>query len=193
MKKLKALFIGAAAVLLAPFAQAQATTYDIDVPGMHASINFKVNHLGFSWLVGRFDKFEGYYVHDPKNPANEKVQVTIDTRSINSNHAERDRHLRSDDFLNVRRYPEAKFVSTSVVNQADGSKLIKGNFTLNGVTQPLEIVATKIGEGTDPWGGYRSGFEGSTEFKMKDFNFKRDLGPGSATVYLNLHIEGIKR
>lgn len=193
MKKLKSLFIGAAAFLMAPIALANATTYDIDVPGMHASINFKVNHLGFSWLAGRFDKFEGFYIHDAQNPANEKVEVTIDTRSINSNHAERDRHLRSDDFLNVNKHPQAKFISTSVSDQADGTKLIKGNFTLNGITKPLEIVASKIGEGTDPWGGYRSGFEGKTEFKMKDYNFKRDLGPSSATVYLELHIEGIKR
>lgn len=193
MKKLQTLFAAAALALVMPFAHANPTTYDIDIPGMHASINFKVNHLGYSWLVGRFDKFEGYYVHDTKNPANEKVEVKIDTRSVNSNHAERDRHLRSDDFLNVGKHPEAKFVSTSVTNQADGSKLIKGNLTLNGITKPIEIHANKMGEGADPWGGYRSGFEGSTEFKMKDFGFKMDLGPASATVYLDLHIEGIKR
>lgn len=193
MKTLNTWLVGLSLAVVLPFAQAKPTTYDIDVPGMHASINFKVNHLGYSWLVGRFDKFEGHFVHDAANPANEKVEVKIDTRSVNSNHAERDKHLRSDDFLNVAKHPQAKFVSTSVTNQADGSKLIKGDFTLNGVTKPIEIVAKKIGEGKDPWGGYRAGFEGSTAFKMKDYGFKMDLGPASAEVYLDLHIEGVRR
>lgn len=189
MKALQSLLIGVSLAFSAGLAHAKPVTYDIDIPGMHASINFKVSHLGFSWLVGRFDKFEGHFVHDAQNPKNEKVEVTIDTRSINSNHAERDKHLRSDDFLNVDKHPQAKFVSTSITNQKDGTKLIKGDFTLNGVTKPIEIVASKIGEGEDPWGGYRSGFEGSTQIEMKDYNFKMDFG----TVYLDLHVEGIRR
>ena len=55
------------------------------------------------------------------------------------------------------------------------------------------IKAQKIGEGKDPWGGYRSGFSGTTEFKLKDFNIKKDLGPASAVVHLDLHIEGIRK
>jgi polyisoprenoid-binding protein YceI len=193
MTKLKSLVVATAMFAVSPWTLANPTTYDIDIPGMHASINFKVNHLGFSWLTGRFDRFEGYFIHDETNAANEKMVVRIDTRSVNSNHDERDDHLRSDDFLNVEQYPQAEFVSTSVTNQPDGTKLIKGNFTLNGVTKPIEIVANKIGEGADPWGGYRAGFEGRAEFKMADFNFKMDLGPTSSTVYLDLHVEGIKR
>lgn len=193
MKKLQSLFAGLALALTLPLVQAKPVTYDIDIPGMHASINFKVNHLGYSWLLGRFDKFDGYFIHDAKNPANEKVEVNIDTRSLNSNHAERDKHLRGDDFLNVGKYPQAKFVSTSVTNKKDGTKVIKGDFTLNGVTKEIEIVGNKIGEGKDPWGGYRAGFEGTTAIKMKDFNIKMDLGPASATVYLDLHIEGVRR
>lgn len=189
MKKLQLLFAGAALALAANIAQAKPVTYDIDVPGMHASINFKASHLGFSWLLGRFDKFEGYFIQDDENPANEKVEVTIDTRSLNSNHAERDKHLRSADFVNAAKHPEAKFVSTKVTNNADGTKTIAGKFTLNGVTKDIEILAKKIGEGEDPWGGYRSGFEGTTQIEMKDFNFKMDFG----TVQLDLHVEGIRR
>lgn len=193
MKALKSLLAGLSLALVFPLAQAKPVTYDFDMEGMHASINFKVQHLGYSWLVGRFDKFDGHFVHDAKNPKSEKVEVTIDTRSVNSNHAERDKHLRSDDFLNVGEHPQAKFVSTSVTNQKDGTKLIKGDFTLNGVTKEIEIVANKIGEGDDPWGGYRAGFEGTTEITMKDFGFKMDLGPASAKAYLDLHVEGIRR
>jgi polyisoprenoid-binding protein YceI len=171
---------------------ATPVAYQVDTPGMHASINFKVKHLGFSWLTGRFNSFSGQYVYDADNVSNSKVEVSIETSSVNSNHAERDKHLRSADFLNVKKHPIAKFVSTSVEGD-DNAMIIIGNFTLNGVTKPLKIKAQKIGEGEDPWGGYRSGFMGTTEFKMKDFNIQKDLGPASATVYLDLHIEGTRK
>lgn len=171
---------------------AAPVNYVIDTKGAHASINFKVSHLGYSWLTGRFNDFSGDYVYDSENIANSKINVTIDTASVSSNHAERDKHLRSDDFLNVKKHPKASFKSTSISGSGD-NLTIKGDFTLNGVTKPITIAGKKIGEGKDPWGGYRSGFMGTAEFKMKDYNIKKDLGPASATVYLDLHIEGIKK
>ena len=61
------------------------------------------------------------------------------------------------------------------------------------MTKPLQIEVTKLGEGEDPWGGYRSGFTGTTEFKMKDFGIPKDLGPAAETVYLELHVEGVRQ
>jgi polyisoprenoid-binding protein YceI len=177
---------------LASMAQAAPVHYEIDTAGMHASINFKIQHLGYSWLTGRFEKFSGHYVYDPENIQNSQVQVMIDTNSVNSNHAERDKHLRSADFLNVKKYPEAKFVSSSI-SGSNENMTVKGQFTLNGVTKDVVIKAHKVGEGKDPWGGYRSGFEGSTEIKLADYNITKDLGPASAAVLLELHIEGIKK
>jgi polyisoprenoid-binding protein YceI len=145
-----------------------------------------------SCLTGRFNKFDGSFVYDSENLANSKINMTIDTASVNSNHAERDKHLRDKDFLNVKKHPKATFESTSI-SGTDANMEVKGNFTLNGVTKPIVIKAEKIGEGKDPWGGYRSGFAGTTEFKLKDFKIKKDLGPASAVVYLDLHIEGIKK
>ncbi|QKI88123.1 YceI family protein [Thiomicrorhabdus xiamenensis] len=180
------------ALLAAPVHSAQAAEYQIDTQGMHAAIQFKIKHLGYSWLNGRFEKFSGNYSYDSSKPGQSKVQVTIDTTSLNSNHAERDKHLRSKDFLNVSKYPQAKFVSTNV--QAKGDKLtITGDFTLNGVTKPLTIDAHKIGEGKDPWGGYRSGFSGTTSFKMADYGITYDLGPASTEVFLTLDIEGVRK
>ena len=91
---------------------ANAADYVIDSKGAHASINFKIQHLGYSWLTGRFNDFKGNFSYDDKAPSAAKIMVTIDTGSIDSNHAERDKHLKSDDFLNVDDFPEAKFVST---------------------------------------------------------------------------------
>ncbi len=170
-----------------------AADYVIDDKGAHASINFKVSHLGFSWLQGRFNTFDGQFSFDEANPAASQVSVNISTKSVDSNHAERDKHLRSDDFLDVSKYPAAKFESTAFNMKDDGSAVMTGNFTLHGVTKSIEIAVTKLGEGDDPWGGYRTGFTGTTEFKMKDFGISKDLGPASEMVYLELHVEGVRQ
>ena len=171
----------------------QAADYVIDTKGAHASINFSVNHLGYSWLKGRFNQFEGVFSYDEANPSASKVSVTIDTRSVDSNHAERDKHIRNDDFLDVDEYPTARFESTSFSLNDDGTGQLQGNFTLRGITKPITIDVTKIGEGKDPWGGYRAGFSGTAEFKMKDFGIPKYLGPASETVYLNLNVEGVRQ
>ncbi len=170
-----------------------ADDYVIDTKGAHASIKFRVQHLGYSWLYGRFNDFSGNFSYDEKQPDKSSVEVTIKTSSVDSNHAERDKHLRSDDFLNVAKYPEAKFISTGYTQDKDGNGVLKGNLTLNGVTKPLEIEVEFIGAGDDPWGGYRVGFEGTTRFAMADFGIVKDLGPKSKDVEMMLSVEGIKQ
>lgn len=171
-----------------------ADNYTIDTKGGHASINFSIKHLGYSVLTGRFDTFGGDFSYDPAKPEASTINVTIDTNSVNSNHAERDKHLRSKDFLNVDKYPKATFVSKKVVPGADKESFdLVGDFTLNGVTKSITIAAKKVGEGKDPWGGYRAGFEGATELKLKDFNIVFPLGPASETVKLSLNVEGVKK
>jgi polyisoprenoid-binding protein YceI len=168
-------------------------TYTIDVEGQHAFIDFRIKHLGYSWLLGRFNDFSGEFVVDRENPANSRVEVEIDTASVDTNHAERDKHLRNENFLNVDAYPKARFVSTAVEPTGDGKGVIKGDLTLNGVTKPIEIAVEEIGHGPDPWGGYRAGFLGTTTLKLADFAIDYDLGPASRTVELTLSIEGVRR
>lgn len=185
----------AALMLALPLAAgtASAADYVIDMKGAHASINFRVKHLGFSWLVGRFDKFSGTFAFDDKNPDASKVKVEIDTTSVNSNHAERDKHLRSEDFLDVAKFPTATFESTSVKASGPDKATITGKLTLRGVTKDVTIEATRIGGGEDPWGGYRDGFEGTTKFALADFGVPKDLGPASKEVELTLHVEGVRQ
>ncbi len=188
-KSLAALTLGAA--LFA--GQALAADYAIDKPGQHAFINFKISHLGYSWLYGTFKDFDGSFSFDAANPEASKVNVTINTASLDSNHTERDKHLRSADFLNVDKHPQASFVSTAVKSTGEGTADITGDLTLNGVTKPVVIQARLLGEGQDPWGGYRAGFEGSTRIALKDFGITKDLGPASQEVELILSVEGIRQ
>lgn len=181
------------AASLALSAQAAAADYDIDTKGAHASIGFRIKHLGYSWLTGRFDTFSGTFSFDDKAPDKSAVKVEIDTASINSNHAERDKHLRSPDFLDVAKFPKATFVSKSIAPKGDGKAAIVGDLTLRGVTKEVTIDAETIGGGADPWGGTRQGFSGSTTLTLADFGVPKDLGPASKTVELMLNIEGVRK
>ncbi|MEL4014497.1 YceI family protein [Dryocola clanedunensis] len=182
----------AAGALMFTTGSAVAADYKIDKQGQHAFVNFRIQHLGYSWLYGTFRDFDGTFTFDEKNPAADKVSVTINTTSVDTNHAERDKHLRSAEFLNVSKFPQATFVSTGV--KKDGEDLdIAGNLTLNGVTKPVTLEAKLIGQGNDPWGGVRAGFEAETKIKLKDFNITTDLGPASQEVDLIISVEGVRQ
>ncbi|MEN8669950.1 MULTISPECIES: YceI family protein [unclassified Ketobacter] len=180
------------ALLTSGMAQA-AETYKMDTEGSHAFIQFKIQHLGFSWLLGRFNTFDGEFVLDQKNIENSKVKVTIDVASVDSNHGERDKHLRGKDFFEVAKYPEATFVSTRVEKTGERTAKITGDFTLKGVTKPVTLDAEYIGGGKDPWGGYRQGFEATTQLKLKDFGIDYNLGPASEVVDIYISVEGIRQ
>jgi polyisoprenoid-binding protein YceI len=177
--------------MLAPIAN--AADYVIDTKGAHAFINFKIKHLGYSWLTGRFDDFKGDFTYDENNVSASKVSVVVDTTSFNSNHAERDKHIRSDDFLDTNKFGTATFESTSFKDLGNNEIEVKGSLTLHGVTKEITIDAEKIGEGKDPWGGYRAGFSGTTRVGLKEFGMQEILGPQSTHVELELHIEGIRQ
>ena len=194
MNLMKKTGIAAAALLLSSMAFAEpAGTYQFDKKGAHQFVMFKISHLGYSWLYGRFNDFNGTFTVDAENPENSKVEATIQTASVDSNHAERDKHLRSDDFLDVDKYPTATFKSTSIEQTGNDTAKITGDFTLHGVTKPVTLDAKMIGYGDDPWGGYRMGLEASTSLRLADFGITKDLGPASETVDIIISVEGIKK
>ncbi|MEA2078426.1 MAG: YceI family protein [Pseudomonadota bacterium] len=171
----------------------QAADYVIDTEKAHAFIQFRIKHLGYSWLLGRFNDFDGTFSYDEANPAASRVEVTIRTASIDSNHAERDKHLRGKEFLEVDKFPEATFVSTGFTQNDDKTAVLSGNLTLHGVTRPVSIAVKQIGHGPDPWGGKRRGFEATTRLKLADYNIDFDLGPAAREVELFLSVEGIEQ
>ncbi len=191
--KFASLTFAAIASALALASPVAAENYVLDIKGQHAFIDFRIKHLGYSWLLGRFDKFNGNFSFDDKNPAASKVKVDIDTTSLNTNHAERDKHLRSPDFLDTAKFPTATFESTEVKSTGEGKAQIVGKLTLHGVTKDVTIDAERIGGGADPWGGFRQGFTGKTKIALNDFGIMKDLGPASKEVELTLNVEGVKQ
>jgi polyisoprenoid-binding protein YceI len=172
--------------------QSMAADYVIDKEGQHAFVNFEIGHLGYSYIYGTFKDFDGSFSFDDKNPEASKIKVTLNTASVDTNHAERDKHIKSADFLNVSKNPTATFESTSIKSTGQGTADVTGNLTLNGVTKPVVIQAKFVGQGDDPWGGYRAGFTGATTIKLKDFDIQKDLGPASQEAQLIISVEGVR-
>ena len=174
---------------------AVAEDYVIDTKGAHAFIQFRVKHLGYSWLYGRFNTFSGQFNYDESDATANKISVEVDTTSLDSNHAERDKHLRSADFLDVDQFPTASFESTGYVATGNNTADLTGNLTLHGVTKEVTVNVEHIGGGDDPWGGYRQGFFGSTTIKPNDYGIDMvgQLGEAAGTVELMLSVEGIRQ
>jgi polyisoprenoid-binding protein YceI len=172
-----------------------ATEYEIDTKGAHAFIEFKIKHLGYSWLLGRFNRFKGNFSYDAKRPETNKTSISIDMASLDSNHGERDKHLRSKRFFDVETYPVTTFVSTAWEQNDDGSAVLKGKLTLRGISKDIEIAVTDVGNGPDPWGGYRRGFEGNAVLHLSDWNMKeaKILGAAAEDIRVYLSIEGIRK
>ncbi|MBV2143514.1 YceI family protein [Falsochrobactrum sp. TDYN1] len=188
---MKRLVLAALAGLALSTSALAADTYVIDTEGAHASINFTAPHLGFSYIVGRFNTFEGQFIIDEANPANSSIEVKVNTKSIDTNMAARDNHLRAGDFLNADKFPEATFKSTSITVNGDKEATVAGDFTIRGVTFPVKIDAEMVGSGTDPWGKERMGFQGETSIKLSDFGVTGDFA--DLEVNLDLHVEGVKQ
>ncbi len=183
------LFVGLfISLFFSPFSFA-ADKYQIDVKGAHAFVQFRVKHLGYSWLYGHFDRFDGTFSYDPKDDSKNTVSVTVDVTSLDSNHAERDKHLRAKKYLNTDKFSKASFQSTSYQTVSENKAVLKGNLTLMGVTKEITLDVDVIGGGDDPWGGYRQGFEGTATISAKDFGMKANVGE----VELIWSVEGIKQ
>ena len=169
---------------------ALAADYDIDPA--HSFIQFRIQHLGYSILLGRFNTLAGNFSFDPEKPGDLVINIDVAPSSIDTNHAERDKHLRSTDFLDVEEFPVASFRSTGFTGSAR-SGVLTGDLTIHGVTNSVSIEVDVIAEGPDPWGGYRSGAMGKLRIKRSDYGIGYDLGPTSDWMDLELFVEGIKK
>ena len=183
-----------AALALVPLSQAQAADYQIDTEGQHAFVQFKISHLGFSYILGSFEEFDGQFAYDPEDLDASSAEIEVQVDSLTSNHAERDRHILSEDFLNAGEFPTATFSSTGFESTGENEGVLTGDLTLHGETQEIEMPVTLMGEGDDPWGNYRAGFEGSTTLTLGDYGIDMNDFPESMhELDLYVTFEGIRQ
>lgn len=133
----------------------------------HTSIEFSVKHLGIATVKGRFKKFSAVAEVGEKGDLR-KVEATIDANSIDTGVDQRDDHLRSPDFLDVARFPEIKFVSSGIRQDAAES-VITGDLTLHGVTRPVTFKLEQENPLKDPWGNTRIASTASGKLNRKDW------------------------
>jgi len=196
MKRIIASVSAIIALALPAFAFASTWTIDPD----HSNIGFKVRHLMVSNVKGSFDKHTGTVEINDKDITKSKVEVTIDTNSINTNVQKRDDHLRSADFFDVAKFPTMTFVSKKVAKAGKDKLKVTGDLTLHGVTKQvvLDVEGPSV-ESKDPMGAIRRGATASTKINRKDFGlvWNKALETGGVAVgeevTITLEIEMIKK
>ncbi|EUJ29715.1 hypothetical protein MFLO_11000 [Listeria floridensis FSL S10-1187] len=165
----------------------------------HSSIEFQVKHMMVSKVKGNFTNFSADIEMDPENLQDAKINFTVDAASIDTHQAQRDGHLKSEDFFNVEKYPNITFAATEIVPDGDDEYEIKGDLTIRDVTKPVSFHVAYEGTGKDPnSGNLVAGFEGRGKFNRKDFglNYNAALETGGVLigdeVKLNIQIEASK-
>ncbi|WHT17462.1 YceI family protein [Crossiella sp. CA-258035] len=143
-------------------------TGDYAIDAAHSRVGFVARHAMVTKVRGAFNEFDGRIKIDGDNPANSSVAVTINAASIDTRNAQRDEHLRGSDFLELEKFPEIRFVSTSVAQDGEDFALT-GDLTIKDVTRSVTIEFTFEGTAKDPFGNTRAGFEGTTTISRKDF------------------------
>jgi polyisoprenoid-binding protein YceI len=174
----------------APTSPTAAEKYIVDVT--HSAALFQVRHFGVSFVSGRFTDISGTIDLDRENLSNSSVEIVIRTASVNTDHEERDTHLRNADFFDVQKYPTMRFKSSKIKKITDTVGEVTGSFTLHGVTQTITLNVTFLGEFDVPWGQHRAGFETSFTIKRSDYGMDKLLGPAGDTIQVTLFVEAMR-
>ena len=185
MKKIK---LVVAIVLLTASVMVAQTKWIFD--RAHTKIGFSVTHMVINEVEGYFKDFNGTVVTNSDNFINAKIKFTVNVNSINTDNSQRDKHLKSDDFFNAKKFPKMIFVSKSLKKIKGKKYKMKGNLTIRDITKEVELDVKFNGIIKDPWGNVRAGFSLEGEINRFDFNLKwsKLLETGSLIVGKNVTI-----
>lgn len=162
-------------------ATATARTFAIDTS--HSEVTFQVRHL-LTKVRGRFSEFSGTIEFDASNPVNSKVDVAIQSASIDTSEPKRDGHLKSDDFFAAETFPTLTFVSVAITPKGGNDYDVEGDLTIRDVTKRVVLPVTHLGTAKDPWGNEKLAFEAETTINRKDYglNWNAALETGGFLV-----------
>jgi polyisoprenoid-binding protein YceI len=187
-----------AATIIAQRSAHAADTYRIDP--RHTSIVFSIGHAGLSYTYGMFLKVTGGYVIDKDNPANSRFRLDIQTNSLFTNDAERDKHLRSADFFDAEQFPTITFdsISCSAPKQTPEGAIeieLTGKLTMHGVSKEIKFPVQMLAEGAGPQGDHRTGFFCQLDLKRSDFGMKGLLDKNIVgdAVSVTISFEGVRQ
>jgi polyisoprenoid-binding protein YceI len=135
----------------------------------HTRIGFVARHAMVTKVRGAFNDFTGSAYLDGANPSRSSAELTIQAASIDTRNADRDGHLRSNDFLQMDKYPEITFRTSEITWTGEDAFDVTGDLTIKGTTRRVTVPFTFEGQATDPFGNVRVGFEGQTTINRQDF------------------------
>jgi polyisoprenoid-binding protein YceI len=173
-------------------------TGDYKIDAAHSRVGFVARHAMVTKVRGSFNEFTGTGYFDAEDPSRSHLELTIQAASIDTRNADRDAHLRGNDFFDMATYPEIKFVSTSVEPIDESAYRVTGDLTIKGTTKPVTIDFEITGSAVDPWGNFRLGLEGEVTVNRKDWgiSWNAALETGgvlvSEKVVLEFEVSAIK-
>jgi polyisoprenoid-binding protein YceI len=157
----------------------------------HSRIGFVARHAMVTKVRGSFNEFEGAGFFDAENPAGSHLHLTVQAASIDTRNADRDGHLKSNDFFDMETYPEITFASTAVEQVGAQNYRMTGDLTIKGVTKAVTVDFEYTGSAVDPYGNQRIGLEGKTTVNRKDWgvNWNAALEAGGVLVSEKVTLE----
>ena len=161
--------------------------YEID--NSHTSLVFAISHFNLSYTYGRFNKCAGNF--QIEGGLANKFSFTIDAASVDTNEAERDKHLRSADFFDVDQFPEITFESTQI-ERVDGIYQVTGKMTMRGKSKQITMPVRLVGIGKGPFGKERAGFFTKFTLKRSEFGMDKMLSAVGDNIAVTFSFEGIK-
>lgn len=166
-------------------------TGEYTIDPTHSRIGFTARHALVTKVRGLFNEFAGSVSVDGDNPTESKAEVTIQVDSIDTGQADRDGHLRTNDFFAMEEYPEITFRSTAIKAVDETNYEVTGDLTMRGVTKPVTLDVEFLGNAVDPYGNTRLGFEGSVSVNRKDWgiNWNAPLEAGGVLVSDKVNLE----
>jgi polyisoprenoid-binding protein YceI len=171
-----------AVLVLMSAVSVQAEVWKVDPA--HSSIKFEVRHMVISRVHGIFGQFDGTMSFDDSSFNSSKVNFIVQTASVDTDNADRDKHLKSADFFDVVAHPTMTFKSTAVRKGSGDSFELEGELTIHSVTKTVVFVCDYYGSVVDPWGNTKSGFSASTTINRQDFGitWSKSLDSGGLVV-----------
>jgi len=196
-KTILAAALATATVAAATAAQpVRADVYTIDKG--HSEVSFQVRHL-VTQVRGRFNDYQGTISLDPANMEKSTVDFSIKADSIDTDLADRDKHLRSPDFFDTAKFPEITFKSKGIKKSGNDTYAVLGTLTMRGVSKDVTLPVIFLGTAKDPWGNERAGFSTDLTLNRKDYgiNWNATLDNGgvmlSDDVKISINLETLKK
>ena len=184
--------LATALLLASSLAMAEPDAYRID--DSHSFANWAIRHVA-SKTSGTFSDIKGKILIDANDLTKSSVEAKINLLSVNSSHVKRDEHIKKPEYLDVEKFAEMTFVSKKIEAKSKTEGVMTGVLTMHGVSKEMAFSFKVLGFGSDPWGGYRAGFEAHTSLKASDFGFAWPLvkdAPVGDDIEITLLIEGVK-